>query len=74
MEIDTEINIPDEEFNKIVEDMIKENPQYSKEYIISGAKLANIVGGLSGPAIKPIVLYLAHKVVVEAIQKGKIRL
>jgi len=26
-------------------------------------KLANIVGGLSGPAIKPIALYLAHKVV-----------
>jgi len=26
-------------------------------------KLANIVGGLSGPAIKPIALYLVHKVV-----------
>jgi dihydroorotate dehydrogenase (NAD+) catalytic subunit len=26
-------------------------------------KLANIIGGLSGPAIKPIALYLVHKVV-----------
>jgi dihydroorotate dehydrogenase (NAD+) catalytic subunit len=26
-------------------------------------KLANVVGGLSGPAIKPIALYLAHRVV-----------
>jgi len=25
-------------------------------------KLANIIGGLSGPAIKPIALYLVHKV------------
>ena len=26
-------------------------------------KLANITGGLSGPAIKPMALYLVHKVV-----------
>lgn len=26
-------------------------------------KLANVIGGLSGPAIKPIALYLAHRVV-----------
>lgn len=30
-------------------------------------KLANIIGGLSGPAIKPMALYLVHKV-VEAVQ------
>ena len=30
-------------------------------------KLANITGGLSGPAIKPIALYLVHKV-VEAVR------
>ena len=30
-------------------------------------KLANIVGGLSGPAIKPIALYLVHKVVAAVI-------
>jgi dihydroorotate dehydrogenase (NAD+) catalytic subunit len=29
-------------------------------------KLANIVGGLSGPAIRPVALYLVHKV-VEAV-------
>ncbi len=30
-------------------------------------KLANVIGGLSGPAIKPIALYLVHKV-VEAVK------
>jgi len=30
-------------------------------------KLANIIGGLSGPAIKPMALYLVHKV-VEVVQ------
>lgn len=60
MELDIKINISDKKFNKIVEDAAKEYPQYSKEYIISGIKLA--------------IRIFARVAAEEAIWKGKVRL